>query len=134
MTMHLEDANVAYVAPKTLARARSLRRKLTDAESQLWSQLRRNFQGLRFRRQHHVGPFIADFACVSAMLVVEVDGSTHATDTERAYDARRDAFMRSRGWQVVRVLNCDVYDSLEGVIDYIVDVGMKRERALNRES
>jgi very-short-patch-repair endonuclease len=110
---------MAYVAPKTLARAREFRRTLTDAEAILWSRLRRDALGMRFRKQHPVGPYIADFACVRARLIVEVDGGTHGTDAERSHDARRDAYMHARGWRVVRVWNVDVYESLDGVMEMI---------------
>ena len=110
---------MAYVAPKTLAHARKLRRSLTDAETILWSRLRRDALGLRFRRQHPVGPYIADFACVRARLIVEVDGGTHGTEAERSHDARRDAFMRAHGWRVVRVWNIDVYESLNDVMEMV---------------
>ena len=86
--------------------ARSLRRKLTRAETILWSRLRRDqIAGYRFRKQHPIGPYIADFACLIAKLVVEVDGGTHSTDRERAYDRARDAYLRERGWRVCRVSN-----------------------------
>ncbi len=119
---------MAYVAPKTLRRAGTLRRRLTDAETILWSRLRRDAHGLRFRRQHPVGPFIADFACVSARVIVEVDGGTHATDAERAYDARRDAFLCSQGWRVLRVANVDVYERLDAVLEFICDSAIAQSR------
>ncbi len=71
----------------------------------------------RFRRQHSIAPYIADFACVKAWLVVEVDGDTHGTEDEIAYDARRDAFMKERGWRVFRVTNHDIYKNLDGVLE-----------------
>jgi very-short-patch-repair endonuclease len=122
---------MAHVAPKTLSRARTLRRWLTDAETILWSRLRRNAHGMRFRRRHPIGPFIADFACIRALPVVEVDGGTHGSDAERAYDARREAFMRARGWRVVRVLNVDVYDGLDGVMEMICEAATSRIRQSN---
>jgi very-short-patch-repair endonuclease len=117
---------VAYVAPKTLSRARKLRRTLTDAETILWSRLRRNALGMKFRRQHPVGPYIADFACTPARLIVEVDGGTHSTDEERDYDARRDAFLRRLGRRVARVSNADVYKSLDGIMEMISEVAHAR--------
>jgi very-short-patch-repair endonuclease len=119
---------MAKVARKTLSRARVLRRKLTDAETMLWLQLRGEKLGVRFRRQHPVGPYVADFACVCASLVVEVDGATHSSDAERSHDARRDAFLRSKGWHVLRVWNVDVYDSLDAVVELIRDTALKRAR------
>ena len=119
---------MAKVARKTLSRARALRRKLTDAEVLFWSRFRGDIHGIRFRRQHPIGPYIADFACVRARLVVEIDGATHSTDAERSHDARRDKFMRLRGWHVVRVSNGDVYGSLEEVVEFIRDTALARVR------
>lgn len=100
--------------------ARRLRRCMTDAETILWSRLRRGgLKGHRFRRQHPVGPYIADFACVQARLVVEVDGATHATPEEVAYDRRRTQYLQKRGWFVYRAANPDIYENLDGVLDGI---------------
>jgi very-short-patch-repair endonuclease len=96
-----------------------LRQRLTDAEMIVWSRLRTRRDGYRFRRQHPIGPYIADFACVRARLVIEIDGMTHCSDAERAYDARRDAFMQTKGWNVVRFTNDDVYERLDHVLEGI---------------
>jgi very-short-patch-repair endonuclease len=61
--------------------------------------------GLHFRKQHPVGPYIADFACAKARLIVEVDGETHWTVEQRRRDARRTAFLEQDGWTVLRVWN-----------------------------
>jgi very-short-patch-repair endonuclease len=93
---------------------------MTDAEVLLWSRLRRHEQGNHsFRKQHPVGPYIADFACVAAKLVVEVDGYTHGSEAEVAYDRRREAYMASFGWRVFRVTNEDVYKRLGDVLEGI---------------
>ena len=103
-----------YVAMK---RARSLRKNMTRAEVILWQHLRRKqMLGLPIRRQHPIGPYIADFACRPLKLVIEVDGDTHA---DAAYDARRTRFMEREGWQVLRVFNVDVYENLDGVLELI---------------
>lgn len=100
--------------------ARQLRSRLTDAELILWSRLRRGvFPGHRFRRQHPIGPFIADFACLREKLVIEVDGATHGSDAEREYDRRRDLYLAKLGWRVLRVWNYDVYKNLTEVLDMI---------------
>jgi very-short-patch-repair endonuclease len=100
--------------------AKSLRGKLTRAETILWSRLRRDqVAGYRFRKQHPIGPYVADFACLLAKLIVEVDGGTHSTDRERAYDRARDAYLRERGWRVCRVWNEDVYKNSDGVLETI---------------
>ncbi len=96
--------------------ARRLRKEMTEAEVVLWTMLRRrSLNGFKFRRQHPIGPFIADFACVSERLVVEVDGATHWTDEELAHDARRMDFLERNDWRVVRVTNLDVFENLDGV-------------------
>jgi very-short-patch-repair endonuclease len=98
----------------SLMRAKALRRRLTGAETILWSRLRpRASSAPRFRRQHPIGPFIADFACALHRLVIEVDGSAHWTETERAYDLRRERYLQSLGWHVVRIRNDDVYKRLD---------------------
>jgi very-short-patch-repair endonuclease len=105
---------------KSRSFAKGLRRRMTDAEVILWSRLRRKPRdGLQFRRQHPIGPYIADFACVAMWLVIEVDGDTHSTEDEIAHDMKRDAFMRERGWRVFRITNHDVYKNLDGVLEGI---------------
>jgi very-short-patch-repair endonuclease len=95
---------------------------MTKAEIILWSRLRRSRDvGARFRRQHPIGPFIADFASIDARLVVEIDGATHSTDAERAYDQRRENYLKARGWRVLRVTNLDVYENLDAVLQAILD-------------
>jgi very-short-patch-repair endonuclease len=96
--------------------ARRLRKEMTEAEVVLWTFLRRRqLHGFKFRRQHPIAPYIADFACVNERLVVEVDGATHWTPEELAYDARRTAFLQNDGWRVLRVSNLDVFENLDGV-------------------
>ena len=119
MWLNIWISCMAYVAAKTLRRARDLRGKLTNAEALLWPQLRRGIRGLRFRRQHPIGPYIADFASIPVRLVIEIDGATHSTEKERLHDARRDAFLRARSWQIVRVTNEEVYRSLDAVLELI---------------
>ena len=105
---------------KSIKHAKELRRRMTDAEVILWSRLRRrSFAGFRFRRQHPIGPYIADFASVLSHLVVEVDGGTHSTDAELAHDRHRDAYLKSRGWRVLRVTNEDVYKRLDTLLEGI---------------
>jgi very-short-patch-repair endonuclease len=101
--------------------ARRLRKSMTRAEVLLWSQLRRETLGHRFRKQHPIGPYVADFACVEARLVVEVDGATHGSDEEIAYDRQRTAFIETNGWRVVRVWNGDVMGDLTGVVAFIAN-------------
>jgi very-short-patch-repair endonuclease len=100
---------------RVTAKARSLRRNMTKAEVILWMHLRkRAMKGARFRRQHPIGPSIADFACPGAKLVVEVDGATHGTD-KLVYDSRLTKYLESEGWTVIRVTNTDIYENIDGV-------------------
>ena len=100
--------------------AKQLRSKMPRSEALLWSYIRkRALSGARFRRQHPVGPYIADFACVGAKLIVEVDGYTHWTAEQLEHDARRTKYLEERGWRVLRVTSADVYDNLSGVWETI---------------
>jgi len=97
--------------------ARALRQRSTDAERIMWRLLRdRRLDGVKFRRQVPVGPFIADFASIEYRLVIELDGGQHA---ESSFDARRDVFLTERGWRVVRFWNVDVMKNREGVFESI---------------
>ena len=88
--------------------------------------------GLHFRKQHPVGPYIADFACVRVRLLVEVDGETHWREHERRRDARRTAFLERDGWTILRVWHGEVYSNEEGAVETIgmwAMNGIERERA-----
>jgi len=101
------------------SRARSLRAGTTDAERKLWYAFRdRRFANFKFRRQVPVGPFIADFICYDARVVVEVDGSQHA---ESASDARRDRWFAANKFLVLRFWNNDVLKNLEGVLTLVLE-------------
>jgi len=105
---------------KSIKYAKTLRQSMTDAEIVLWSRLRmRAAGGVRFRRQHPIGPYIADFACVMPRLVIEVDGDTHSTDAELEHDRKREHYLKLRGWRVFRVTNEDVYKRLDIVLEGI---------------
>ena len=100
--------------PSLLDHARSMRQAPTPAEHKLWQALRkRQTGGMKFRRQVPLGPFIADFYCSAARLVVEVDGISHI---DSRTDARRDAWMKSQGIDLFRISNHDVPSNLEGVV------------------
>jgi BirA family biotin operon repressor/biotin-[acetyl-CoA-carboxylase] ligase len=99
--------------------ARSLRRDMTDSERRLWSGLRGEKLGAKFRRQHPLGPYIADFACLDPKLIVELDGSQH--EHQAAYDAQRDAFFRQQGFDVLRFATNAPFLRLEGVLQAIFD-------------
>jgi very-short-patch-repair endonuclease len=88
----------------THRRARELRRALSPPEVLLWVRLRAvRGGGPSFRRQHPIGPYIADFYCAAAKLVVEIDGAGHAEEGQIAHDERRDAYMAAQGYRILRV-------------------------------
>ena len=100
-------------------RARRLRRNPTDAEKKLWSLLRRKqLSGYRFRRQVPIGPYVVDFACLAAHLVIEVDGGQHALSVER--DKERTTWLEARGYKVVRFWNNEVLGNPDGVLQTIL--------------
>ena len=99
-------------------KARQLRGKPTDAERRLWTRLRcRQIDGHRFRRKAPIGPYVADFICLSARLVVEVDGGQHALETDR--DAARTRWLEGEGFRVIRFWNNDVLGNTDGVVESI---------------
>ena len=75
--------------------------------------------GYRFRRQHPIGKYIADFACIEQKIVIELDGGQH--QEQLVYDEQRSAFLRAQGWQVVRFWNNDVLNNLDGVLLVIAE-------------
>ena len=99
-------------------RVRKLRRDLTDAERRLWSRLRdHQLGGWSFRRQHSIAPYIVDFACVEAKLIVEIDGGQHA-DSMR--DQTRNNYLTKKGWHVLRFWNNDALTNTEGVLSTLL--------------
>jgi very-short-patch-repair endonuclease len=95
------------IPPERTERARQLRREMTMPERLLWSKLRaRRLEGLKFRRQFVIGPYVADFCCPEKRLVVELDGDSHAGMEAR--DARRTAYLMAQGYRVIRYQNRDV--------------------------
>lgn len=110
-------------ASMMLHRARAMRRSPTVAERIFWSLVSRDRLGVRFRRQHTLGPYIVDFYCPTHRLIVELDGGQH---NDSAYDDRRDAWLRTQGYQVLRFWNRDVLTNRDGV-------GRRLSIALGRE-
>jgi very-short-patch-repair endonuclease len=105
--------------PVAIARARELRANETAAEAKLWSALRaKQLGGFKFRRQHPIGQYIADFVCLPARLVIEVDGATHGEDRE-ADDQARTAYMERCGFRVIRVWNGDILEAVDDVAAHI---------------
>ncbi|WP_436409514.1 endonuclease domain-containing protein [Kaistia defluvii] len=108
--------------------AKKLRRDQSDAEKKLWLHVRdRRLEGLKFRRQAPIGTFVADFACVEAMLIVELDGGQHAEE-QAGYDTRRTAYLQGLGYRVLRFWNADVLMNTEGVLTEIVRAAREAEQ------
>ena len=106
------------VPAEILANARILRAQLTDAEQLLWHLLRsRRFCGIKFRRQHPFGRFILDFYCHDVQLAIELDGSGHNDEAQKAYDAERTKALASAGVKVLRFWNHEVFNELEAVLE-----------------
>lgn len=102
-----------------MRRAWELRQEPTPAEAKLWAYLRTLRQdGIRFRRQHAIDPYIADFCAPRRKLVIEVDGSQHLERQPR--DAERTAYLNSRGYRVLRFWNSDVLNKVEDVMGVIL--------------
>ncbi len=111
--------------------AKQLRAGATDPERKLWSRLRNGqLNGLRFRRQQPMGPYIADFYCPAAKLIVELDGSQHGAEHSREYDLRRTSFMNARGYRVLRFTNHELMQDCEAVLESIVRVVCLRDEPL----
>ncbi|MGI4731793.1 MAG: endonuclease domain-containing protein [Janthinobacterium lividum] len=105
---------------RTVRRARALRRNLTLPEVLLWRELRTRPGAFRFRRQHPLGDFVLDFACLEARLAIEVDGQHHDRGDQPAFDVSRDVRLSGLGFTTMRVTGRDVLSNLEAVIIGIV--------------
>jgi len=110
------------VPTKLRVRSRVLRRNMTDAERTIWYGVRAHrFNGASFRRQAPIGPFIVDFVCHDAKLIVEIDGGQHFETEHERRDARRDAFLAAEGYRVLRFSNHDVMTNRGGVLEAIAE-------------
>jgi very-short-patch-repair endonuclease len=100
--------------------ARRLRANATSAEDRLWRHLRRlPIYGSHFRRQVPIGPYIADFACMAARLITEIDGSQHGTDAGIARDNERTQWLNQEGYRVIRFWNNDLSHNIDGVLETV---------------
>ncbi|MEI6826907.1 MAG: endonuclease domain-containing protein [Desulfuromonadales bacterium] len=117
-----EQPMLLYNRPPLKSRRKELRNGSTPAEIKLWSMLQHsNLGGYKFRRQHSVGFYILDFYCPSVRLAVELDGDSHFTDDAIEYDRERTAYLNALNIKVVRFLNTDVYENLNGVCEKILE-------------
>ena len=105
--------------PSTFRNAKELRQSETHTETLLWSHLRKRQLGVKFRRQHPLGDYIADFYCHPARLVVEIDGHYHQEKAQKEFDSSRDEAMNQLGIQVLRFSDERVKEDIEAVIEEI---------------
>ena len=111
--------------------AARLRREQTDVEQAFWMAVRnRRLGGYKFRRQATVGSYVADFLCVEAMLIVELDGGQHSPEADEA----RTLFLERRGYGVLRFWNNDVAQNLEGVLLKVLNALHERRKTLTQPS
>ncbi|WP_017930033.1 endonuclease domain-containing protein [Robiginitomaculum antarcticum] len=104
--------------PKTRGQAKALRKKLTEAEWTLWHKLKaKQFFGLHFRKQHPIGPYITDFACVKIKVIIEVDGDSHYFEVGVKKDEIRTEYLNNLGWTVYRYSNDEIYHEVDSVLD-----------------
>ena len=101
----------------TIERARALRRSMTLPEVVLWQAVRRGNLGVRFRRQHPLGPWILDFYCHARRLAVEIDGASHDDPDRIARDRRRAIWLEKRGISTLRIPARSVLGNLDGVLE-----------------
>lgn len=116
----MRHRNVAGVKNAATERARQLRQRATPAEATLWQYLRvRQVDGIKFRWQEPIGPYITDFACLPARLIVELDGLSH--ENRAPTDARRDQWLQEQGFKVLRIANDEIRHNIRGVLETILD-------------
>ena len=121
----------ATVSPRQRSRAKQLRQAMTRAETLLWRYLKADrIDGFGFRRQVPIRNYIADFVCMSAKIVVELDGESHDFEERQKADQNRDAFFVSEGFQILRFTNEQVMSNLEGVVEMIRQAAIDRLRGL----
>jgi very-short-patch-repair endonuclease len=101
--------------------AHLLRTRMTSSEKLLWKKVRSRQCGWKFRRQVPIGPYIVDFLCPEGRLIIEIDGSSHEGAEKIAYDARRDFFLLSRGFYILRFGHVATLQNIDGVIERILD-------------
>ena len=127
----VQSGSLSRLRERARVRAQELRKTPTDAEALIWSRLRsRQLLGMKFRRQHPIGKYFADFACIECGLVVELDGGQHAAQV--AYDTQRTAFIQQAGFEVMRFWNNDVLLQTDAVLEQIMGKLQALTPALSR--
>ena len=101
------------------SKRRELREYSTIAERFLWHQVRNQTLGCTFRRQYGIGPYIVDFFCPEAQLVIEIDGESHLSEKARLYDQRRQSYLEALNFIVIRFVDDEVIEHLDRVLELI---------------
>jgi cyclase len=102
--------------PQIFEMANQLRKNMTETEKMLWSHLKKGVNGLKFRRQHPIGVYVADFYCHKMKLVIELDGSVHDNAEVAARDKQREDDLRAWGYEIIRFTNEQIHTDIECVI------------------
>ncbi len=101
-------------------RARALRKNQTEAERVFWRSVRsRQLDGHKFRRQQPIGEYIVDFICLEQKLIIELDGEQHACEPQKSLDKKRDAWLESLGYRVIRYWNHEIHENLHNMLSEI---------------
>ncbi len=126
--------NMFYNAkPKIFERAKSLRENMTLAEQVLWDRLKnKQILGFRFRSQHPIDIFIADFYCHSLKLIIEIDGKIHLKKDIKEYDENREAEFKRYEIEVIRFSNDEVLNSIDEVINKITNICLELQSKMNK--
>jgi len=103
-------------------KAKQLRNKMTGTEEILWMHLRNGINGFKFRRQHPIGNYIADFFCFKAKIIIEIDGSVHNSDEIKENDINKQKDLESCGYTVIRFTNIEVHKQVETVLNKISEL------------
>ncbi len=117
--------------PHIFEKAKILRKNMTKAEEMLWEKLKgKEIMGLRFRPQHPIDIFIADFYCHPVKLVIEVDGGIHKNKEQREYDIGREGELENWGIKVIRFTNEEIEGNISEVLKEIRKVCQQRQTEL----
>ena len=116
--------------PVVFEYAKNLRKTMTSAEMVLWGNLKKGINGYKYRRQHPIGNYIADFYCHRLKLVIEVDGSIHGKSENKLLDQKRESDLQELGYSTIRFTNEDILKNMQLVLDKIyaiVETDLKKQ-------
>lgn len=120
--------------PRLKSVRRLLRNRPTNAEKQLWYMLKNDPQGVRFRRQHGIGPYVVDFYCPLISLVIEVDGDSHFQDGAEKKDAARQEYLENLRLHVLRFTDLEIREGMESVLERIKDTIIRLKEEIDNEN